>query len=81
MKILASILLTLMLAISAVGCGDNPCEAACDKMQECGVEGTSGVNCSGDCPSEYEPMMNCIADLTCEEMEDGMKFMACLSAQ
>lgn len=81
MKIIASVLFALMLAVSTMGCGSNACESACDKMKECNVEGTSSIDCTGECPSEYEPMMDCIAGLSCDDMKDAAKMLACYSTK
>jgi hypothetical protein len=79
MRYLMTMLVSILLALSMVGCGSNPCEDACDKLKECGMEGTQGIDCSGECPSEYEPMMECIAGLTCEQLKDAQQLMACLT--
>lgn len=81
MRYLVAILVSILLTLSMIGCGSNPCEDACDKLKECGVEGTQGVSCSGDCPSEVEAAMECIAGLSCDEIKAGTKFMECLTKQ
>jgi hypothetical protein len=77
MKMIAAVIFALLLGGATIGCGKNACEAACEKLKECKAEGASGVNCSGECPSEFEAMMNCIADLSCTEVKDEAKMMAC----
>lgn len=80
MKRIMALIVVLMLALAGmVGCGGNPCEDACDKMKECGVEGTQGIDCSGDCPSEYEGVAECLAGLSCDDFNNAAKLLECAS--
>lgn len=81
MRYLVAILVSILLTLSMIGCGSNPCEDACDKLKECGVESLQGVDCSGDCPSEYEPMMECIAGLSCDDLKNSTKVLECATKQ
>jgi hypothetical protein len=72
MRYLIVILALLCSAALTSGCS-TPCEAYCDKIDECGKPG--GEACRIQCdelPAEdCEPFFDCVASKSCGELDDG----------
>ncbi len=76
MKSLKTILLALSVAAIAAfgtGCG-NACDEAADHIEECGGKVTGG---DGECSDAAEAAAERRNDLSCEEIKEGSKLIAC----
>lgn len=73
--------LVLMLGLATVGCGNNECEDAVDKLEECGVSG-GGVDEdeASECNADSECVAKCINSASCSEIKsvEANDFTACV---
>lgn len=64
--------LVLMLGLATVGCGNNECEDAADKMEECGVSGGEAEPSDdeiSECNEDSECFAKCVNAASCSEIK------------
>jgi len=64
--------LVLILGLAAVGCGNNECEDAADKMEECGIDGGDSEPSDdeiSECKEDAECGAKCTNSASCSEIK------------
>ena len=77
-----SIFLAFALGLSVVGCGNNDCDDAVDKLKQCGFDTSSGGVDTGDCSGKSECAAKCINAASCSEITGQTttgSYFTCLS--
>jgi hypothetical protein len=77
MKTILGFLVVAALALG--GCGNNACEDANDKIEECKPAGYRTI--SEECSGKIECNAKCINDATCDELkssDNNSKYTACV---
>jgi len=77
-----TLFLALVLAFSIVGCGNNDCDDAVDKLKQCGFDTGSGSVDSNDCSGKSECAAKCINAASCSEITGQTttgSYFTCLS--